>query len=190
MAKTTPSPHRRAYINPIPGYPEAAQRAQIEAKFGKIDEWYVESVNVKRSNFIQVLRAGDEAIVAHMGCLAMATGRIDARINDLDEARGDIHAKGCVIIDVVGMRSDRQWPDVKKGVRTFLLVERNVKNGSKRKINLTDAQLRRVLQVRDSKRLTNDLQRLAVLKKEGIIIGRTYMVTTAPQEARERGIAL
>ena len=36
----------------------------------------------------------------------------------------------------------------------------------------------------------NDNQRLAALKKEGIVFGRTYMVTTAPQEARQRGITI
>ena len=55
---------RRAYINPLPGYGEAAQRADILAKFDKIDEWYVESKRTTRANFIQHLRAGDEAIVA------------------------------------------------------------------------------------------------------------------------------
>ena len=60
----------RAYVNPLPGYQEAAQRADIIAKFGEPDEWYVESRTVTRAGFIQALRAGDEAIVAKMGCLA------------------------------------------------------------------------------------------------------------------------
>jgi hypothetical protein len=74
--------------------------------------------------------------------------------------------------------------------RAFLLKERNVKNGSAKKINLTDAQVKRVLEVCDSKRYTNDRQRLTALKKEGIDIGRTFMVTTVPQIARERGITI
>ena len=190
MAKTDLIPHRRAYINPLPGYPEAAQRILIGEKIGPVGEVYVESVKFKRANFIDSLRDGDEAVVAHMGCLAMAHGKIDARIADLAEARGDIHAKGCVIIDAEGQRSDRDWAQVKKTVRAFLLVERNVRNGSARKYNLTDAQVRRVLEVCNMKRYTNDRQRLTALKKEGIDIGRTFMVTTVPQMARDRGIVL
>ena len=190
MAKTVHKSSRRAYINPLPGYPEKAQRADIEAKFGKIDEWYVESVNVKRADFIKHLRAGDEAIVAKMACLAKATGRIDARINDLNETRGDIHAKCCTIEDTDGWLSNSAWPAAKAAARAFLLRERNIKNASARKRNLTDAQVRRVLEVCDSKRYTNDAQRLAALKKEGIELGRTYMVTDVPRIARERGITI
>ncbi len=187
MAKTA---HRRAYVNPTASYPEAAQRADITAKFDKIDEWYVESVKIKRSNFIESLRDGDEAVVAHMGCLATAVGKIDARMADLNEARGDVHGQRAIVVDAGGLRTNSDWKAVKAAVRKFLLVERNVKNGSARKINLTDAQVRRVLKVRDSERYTNDPQRLAALAKEGIIIGRTTMVTTVPQEARDRGITI
>ncbi len=187
MGKTV---HRRAYINPLPGYPEAAQRADINAKFPKIDEWYVESRTVTRADFIDHLRKGDEAVVAKMACLATATGRIDKRMNDLAEARGDVRTKCGVVVDTEGFRSDREWPTAKAAARAFLLRERNVKNGSARKINLTDAQVRRVLEVRDSKRYTNDAQRLTALKKEGIIIGRTTMVQTVPQIARDRGITI
>ena len=190
MTKTDLIPHRRAYINPLPGYSEAEQRAAILAKFDNIGEWYVESPKVGRDDFIQHLRAGDEAVVAHIGCLAMAAGKINARMTDLAEARGDVHAKGCVVVDAGGLRSNRDWPKVKDAVRAFLLVERNVKNGSARKYNLTDAQVKRVLEVRDSKRYTNDNQRLAALKKEGIEIGRTFMVTMVPIMARDRGITL
>ena len=188
MAKTALVIHRRAYVNPIPGYSEAEQRADIESKFGKISEWYVESVNVKRLNFIGSLRAGDEAVVAHMGCLAMAAGKINARMADLAEARGDVHAKGCVVVDAGGLRSNRDWPKAKDAVRAFLLVERNVKNGSARKYGFTDAQILRIVEVRALKTYTNDAQRLARLKKDGIDCGRTYMVTTAPQIARDRGL--
>jgi len=190
MAKTVHKIGKRAYVNPLPGYPEAAQRADIEAKFGKIDEWYVESVNVKRADFIQHLRPGDMAIVARMACLAKATGNIKSRLADLGDARGDIHAPGkcCVVFDTEGLRSDVKWPAVKKAAEAFLLRERNVKNGSKRKYNFTDAQILRIVEVRDLKTYTNDVQRLARLKKDGIECGRTYMVTTAPQEARNRGL--
>ena len=90
MQKAAP---RRAYINPLPTYPEAAQRADI-LKGGPVDEWYVESQRVTRADFIKHLRRGDTAVVAHMACLAKAHGRIDTRLSDLLEARGDIHAKG------------------------------------------------------------------------------------------------
>ena len=58
MAQTV---HRRAYINPLPTYPEAAQRADI-LKGGAVDEWYVESQRVTRADFIKHLRAGDQAV--------------------------------------------------------------------------------------------------------------------------------
>ena len=184
MEKTA---HRRAYINPLPTYPEAAQRAAIKAS-GDVDEWYVESGNVKRTDFVKHLRKGDVAVVASMACLAMAHGRIDARMNDLQEARGDIHAKCCVIVDAAGYRSDTGWPEAKKEAKRFLLAQRSVKNGSKRKYMLTDAQVKAALRIVESKRYVNDNQRLAALKKEGIVFGRTFMLTTLPQIARDRGL--
>ena len=194
MLKTALKRHRRAYINPLPGYPEAAQRADIVAKFGEPDEWYVESRTVGRADFIKHLRAGDEAIIAKIGCLAKPVGRIDVRMADLLEARGDVHARGCAITDAEGANSATDWLKVKATARDFLrrLTQgaKSKANGSARKYNLTNAQVRRVLEVCDSKRYTNDKQRLTALKKEGIEIGRTFMVTTIPIIARERGIAL
>ena len=188
MAKTAPIIHRRAYVNPLPGYSEAEQRADIESKFGKIGEWYVESVSVKRLNFIESLRVGDEAVVAHMACLAMAGGKIIPRMADLNEARGDVHGQCATVIDAGGLSTKGNWKAVKAAVKAFLLVERNVKNGSKRKYNFTDAQIRRIVEVRNLKTYTNDVQRLARLKKDWIVCGRTFMVTTAPQIARDRGL--
>ena len=192
MLKTTPKRHRRAYVNPLPGYPEAAQRADIIAKFGEPDEWYVESRTVTRAGFIQALRAGDEAVVARMGCLAKPIGRIDARMADLLEARGDVHGQGCTIFDAEGFQSNRAWLAVKEVARDFLRrLSQGAKskgNGSVRKYNFTDKQILRIVEVRDLKSYTNDTQRLARLKKDGIVCGRTYMVTTAPQIARDRGL--
>ena len=183
MTKTAP---RRAYINPLPTYPEAAQRADI-LKTGAIDEWYVESQKVTRADFIKHLRRGDTAVVAHVACLAKASGRIDSRLHDLSDARGDIHAKGCVLMQG-HMYSDTAWSQMKVDARQFMLAQRSIKNGSKRKYMLTDAQVKNAMRIKDSKKYTNDNQRLAALKKEGIVIGRTFMVTTLPQIARDRGL--
>lgn len=180
MEKTA---HRRAYINPLPTYQEAAQRADI-LKGGAVDEWYVESQRVTRDDFIKHLRRGDTAVVAHMACLAKAHGRIDTRLSDLLEARGDIHAKGCAIVDAEG----NGWLASKDSVRKFMLAQRSVKNGSRRKYMLTDAQVKNAMRIKDSKKYVNDNQRLAALKKEGIVFGRTFMVTTLPQIARDRGL--
>ena len=180
----------RAYINPLPGYSEAAQRADILKEYGTIREWYVESNNVKREDFIRHLRKGDQAVVAHLGCLAKSHGRIDSRIADLSDARGDIHGKGSFVTDCDGNASNQSWPNAQKAARKFLLAQRSIKNGSARKHRLTDTQVKRVLEIRDSKRYTNDAQRLTALKKEGIEIGRTYMVTMVPIIARERGITI
>ena len=188
MAQTV---HRRAYINPLPGYSEAAQRADILKAFGTIGEWYIESRNVTRTDFIHHLRKGDEAIVARSGCLSKAAGRIDSRMADFMDARGDIHAKGCVLVcAVTGFGSANEWAAMKADARSFMLAQRSIKNGSARQHKLTDAQVKRVLEIRDSKRYSNDNQRLTALKKEGIEIGRTYMVTTVPVIARERGITI
>ena len=184
------NPQIRAYINPLPGYSEAAQRADILKEYGIIREWYVESNNVKRDDFIRHLRKGDQAVVAHLGCLAKAHGRIDSRLADLSDARGDIHAKCSFVTDCAGNASNQSWPEAQKSARKFLLAQRSIKNGSARKHKLTNAQIKRVLEICDSKRYTNDNQRLTALKKEGIDIGRTYMVTTVPVLARERGITL
>ena len=67
-------------------------------------------------------------------------------------------------------------------------VENRLKNGPSRKYSLTDAEVKTVIRICDSKRYTNDRQRLTALKKEGIKIGRTYMVTDVPRIARERGL--
>ena len=69
-----------------------------------------------------------------------------------------------------------------------MLAQRSVKNGSKRKYMLTDAQVKNAMRIKDSKKYVNDNQRLAALKKEGIVFGRTFMVTTLPQIARDRGL--
>ena len=186
MAKTVPSFHVRAYINPLPGYSEAEQRADI-VKRGPVNEWYVESQRVTRADFVKHLRAGDRAVVANFACLAKAHGRIDSRLSDLLEVAGDIRAKGCPLLAQTDI-----WVSKASlaAARTFLLRERNVKNGSARKHKLTDAQVKRVLEIRDSKRYSNDNQRLTALKKEGITIGRTFMVTMVPVIARERGITI
>lgn len=180
--------HIRAYVNPLPGYGETAQRADIVAKFGEPDEWYVESVNVKRAHFIDHLRAGDLAVVARMGCLAKTEKRIDSRMYDFVDARGDIHSKGCYIEDALGFNSRLNWSAAKVEAKRFLLAQRSIKNGSARKITLTNTQVRRVLEVCNMKRYSNDKQRLAALAKENINIGRTYMVEKVPVIARERGI--
>ena len=188
MAKNSAKPHRRAYINPLPGYSEAEQRADI-LRNGPvpISEWYVESQRVNRADFIKHLRRGDEAVVANPGCFAKAFGSIDARLADLAEARGDVHAKGCRLA-YDALRSDNDWVHMRGAARAFMLRERNVKNGSKRKYMLTDAQVKAALRITESKRYVNDNQRLAALKKEGIVFGRTFMVTTLPQIARDRGL--
>ena len=177
----------RAYVNPMPGYSETAQRADIIAKFGEPDQWYVENVRVTRANFISQLRAGDLAVVARMGCLAKLEKRIDSRMFDFVDARGDIHAKGCHVEDAAGF-SSRDWAKTKIEAKRFLLAQRSIKNGSARKITLTNAQVRRVLEVCNMKRYSNDKARLAALAKDGIKIGRTYMVEKVPVIARERGI--
>ena len=185
MVKTA---RRRAYINPLPGYSEAEQRAAI-LKGGPVDEWYVESRSVKRADFVQHLRAGDQAVVANIGCLAKATGRIDGRLNDLADARGDIHGKGCVIIDAGGLRSDRDWPGTKAAARTFLLRERSIKNASARKFNYTNAEIKTMMRIKESRRYKNDNQRLAAIAKEGIKAPkRTWFVEKLPVIARERGL--
>ena len=184
MAKSSVIRSIRAYINPNASYPEAAQRADILKWFGEPAEWYVESTAVTRADFIKHLRAGDVAAVAGIGCLAKARGRIDVRMADLLEARGDIHAKGCAIVDAEG----NGWLAAKDAVRKFMLAQRSVKNGSKRKYMLTDAQVKNAMRIKDSKKYVNDNQRLAALKKEGIVIGRTFMVTTLPQIARDCGL--
>ena len=187
MANTV---HIRAYVNPLPGYQEAAQRADIVAKFGEPDEWYVESRNVNRGHFIDHLRAGDVAVVARMGCLAKIAKRIDSRMFDFVDARGDIHAKGCHIEDTKGFNSRLNWGEAKVEAKRFLLAERSKKNGAIREIRLTNTQVRRVLEVCNMKKYPNDRTRLAALKKEGIEIGRTFMLTKVPIIARERGITI
>jgi len=192
MQKTATKPTRRAYVNPLPGYGEAEQRADIHKFFDKIDEWYVESRDIHRQHFIDHLRPGDTAVVARMGCLAKATGRIDSRMADLFEARGDIHAKGCMVVDAAGLLSKGDWPAAKAAARNFLLAQRSIINGSAKRLNFTNIQIRAMLRIQESPRYKNDNERQAAMEKEGIkpVPKRTWRLVKLPIIARERGIEL
>jgi hypothetical protein len=193
MTKSTVIRTIRAYVNPNASYPEAAQRADILKWFAEPAEWYVESSAVGRGDFVKHLRAGDVAAVADIGCLAKARGRIDVRMADLLEARGDIHAKGCYAQDAGGLRTDRDWPTVKASAREFFRRQaqgaKSAANGSANKFNFNNADIKTMVRIMDSRRYTNDNQRRAAIKREGIKCpGRTWLVTVLPIIARERGL--
>ncbi len=124
-----------------------------------------------------------------MGCLAKAIGRIDSRMHDLATARGDIHAKGSFITDTAGLASNQSWPSAQKAARDFLLAQRSIKNGSKRKFNYTNAEIKTMVRIKESVRYKNDNQRLAAIAKEGIKAPRrTWFVEKLPVLAKERGL--
>lgn len=192
MAKTSGKPHRRAYVNPQPGFDEKEQRAEIEAVYNDIAEWYVESRSVKRSDFISQLRSGDEAVVARVGCLAKVVKNKLARDADLKEARGDINGQCAVLVSAKeGLRSDRDWPAMKAAAASFFLWLKNVANSSARKHRYTNDEIRQMMLVRVDKRYTNDDDRLAAVKRKKVKPpGRTWFVTTLPLEASKRGIEI
>ena len=114
------TPQFRAYINPAPPMPEAEQRALI-AKAGEIAEWYVESNSVTREDFIKHLRPGNIAVVAYAACLAEQKGRTPHRYADMVDARGEIHARGAILLEAAtGLRSDKDWPKMKAAAQSTL----------------------------------------------------------------------
>jgi hypothetical protein len=189
--------HRRAYINPQPGFSETAQREVILKRFPDIAEWYVESKRVTRADFIQHLRTSDEAVVASAGCIAKTTGRIDTRLADMADARSDIHTAVAVLVTADdGLSSRRNWPEMKIKARADINAFKNVVNGSKHKHNFTNAELKTMLRIQDSRRYKNDNQRVVALAKEGIKgcdgkpPSRTWRIEKLPIIARERGLEL
>lgn len=197
MAKSSAKrPHRRAYVNPLPGFPEAAQRIQIE-QYGEIDEWYVESRSVTRTDFIQHLRPGDEAVVARAGCFAAATGKLEPRLADLAEARGDVHAQCAILVSADNrLNSKENWPAMKAAARVDLNAFKNMVNASARKHIYTDRELELMERIRLDKRYTNDKARLAAVGRAKIdgrkikVPGRTWFVTELPRLIVERGIEI
>jgi hypothetical protein len=193
MKKTTIIGSVRAYVNPNASYPESAQRADILKWFGEPAEWYVESARVTRADFIKHLRAGDVAAVASIGCLAKAIGRIDVRMADLFEARGDIHAKGCYAQDAAGLRTDREWPTVKASSHDFFRRQaqgaKSAANGAANKFNFSNAEIKTMQRIMESRRYSNDNQRIAAIRREGIKSPkRTWLRKDLTIIARERGL--
>jgi hypothetical protein len=171
----------RAYINPTPSLSETLQRAQI-SPLGTIAEWYVESRTVTRADFIKHLRPGDLAVVAYTACLAADRGRKDDRRCDLMDARGDIHAKGAVLLEAAtGHRSDKDWVKMKADALPTLgrmaQGSRSALNGRQGKPPLpyTNAERKTMMRIADSRRYKNWNQRAAAIKAEGIKVpGRTW----------------
>lgn len=192
MAKSSGKPHRRAYINPEPGFGEAEQRAEIGAVYDDIEEWYVESRTVTRADFIGHLRPGDEAVVARVGCLAKIAKDWRTRDADLKEARGDINGRCAVLVSAKEkLRSDRDWPSMKAAAKSYFLWRKNVSNAHGRKHRYTDNEIREMMLIRVDKRYKNDAERLAAVKRKKIKPpGRTWFVTDLEREASKRKIEI
>jgi hypothetical protein len=175
----------RAYVNPVPSLSETAQRERIGSALGpdkKIAEWYVESRNVTRADFIKHLRDGDIAVVAYAACLAKDKGRKLERLADMADARGDIHAKGAILVEAAtDLRSDKNWPAMKAAAIPMLgrmaQGSRSALNGRQGKPPLpyTNAERKTMMRIADSRRYKNWNQRAAAIKAEGIKVpGRTW----------------
>jgi hypothetical protein len=192
MAKNSAkTAHRRAYVNPTRGFDEAQQRAFIEKTVGQIGEWYVQSRTCDRTDFIQSLRPGDEAVVARAGCLAIITKDRQKRIADLLEARGDISAAHAILVSGEKLRSDKDWPKMKDAALAYFRWTAQLGNASARALVYTDAQIEMMLRIRVDKRYTNDKDRLRAVERAGINPpGRTWFVTMLPIEASRRHIEI
>lgn len=192
MAKNSAKPHRRAYINPQPGFDEKAQRAEIEAVYDDIAEWYVESKSITRQDFIDHLRKGDHAVVARVGCLAKIAKDWRTRDADLKDARGEIHAQCAVLVSAQEkLRSDKDWPAMKAAGKSLFLWLKNVSNAQGRKHRYTDNEIREMMLIRVDKRYNNDTDRLAAVKRKKIKPpGRTWFVTDLEREASKRKIEI
>jgi hypothetical protein len=171
----------RAYVNPVPSMAETAQREKI-IQWGLVAEWYVESRNVTRADFIKHLRPGDIAVVAYTACLAANKGRKDDRRCDMMDARGDIHAKGAVLLEAAtGHYSDKDWLKMKRDALPMLgrmaQGARSAINGRQGKPPLpyTNAERKTMMRIAESRRYKNWNQRAAAIKADGIKVpGRTW----------------
>ena len=174
---------------------ETDQRGQINFS-GPVSEWYVESRRITRSDFITHLRPGDVAVVAWTANLAHTKGGKMDRVADLMDARGDIHAKGCILLEAsTGLRSDKDWPAMKAAAIPMLgrLAQgaRSATNGRKGKPPLpyTNAEIKTLLRIGESVRYKNWNQRKAAIERDGLSVpGRTWFTEKLPAIARERGL--
>jgi hypothetical protein len=172
----------RAYVNPVPSLPETMQRAAITTNCVKVSEWYVESRTVTREDFVKHLRPGDIAIVAYAACLAANKGKKADRFADMIDGRGEIHAKGAVLLEATtGLRSDKDWRKMKPAALPMLgrmaQGSRSALNGRQGKPPLpyTNAERKTMMRIADSRRYKNWNQRAAAIKAEGIKVpGRTW----------------
>lgn len=196
MAKI--STDSRAYINPAGSMTETLQRAEISRCYGTVAEWYVESRSVKRADFFKHLRPGSIAVVAWTANLAQPRGRKMDRVADLMDARGEVHAKGAILVEAsTGLRSDRDWPKMKAAAIPMLgrLAQgaRSALNGTKGKPALayTNAEIKTLLRIAESRRYKNWDQRKVGIKAEGIVVpGRTWFNEKLAVVARARGLEL
>ena len=163
-----------AYVNPTPSMTEAMQREVIVA-VGPIAEWYVESRTVTRENFIQHLREGSVAVVAWTANLAQMKGGKMHRIADLMDARGEIHARGAVLLEAsTGLRSAIEWPEMKT---TAIPVLGRLAQGAKSAMNgtkgqpplaYTDAERKIMRRIAESRLYKNWPDREAAIEDEGM----------------------
>ncbi len=177
----------RAYINPVPSMSEAAQRAII-AKVGTISEWYVESKTLSRDDFIKHLRQGNMAVVASAAYLAQLKGRKNHRYADMVDARGEIHARGAILLEAAtGLRSDRDWPKMKAAAQPILAKlsqgGRSAVNGARGAIGhgYTDKELDTMQFIMVSREYRNWDERQIAMRARGIKApGRTWCLNRLP----------
>lgn len=181
------TPEFRAYINPVPPMSESAQRAVI-AKAGKIAEWYVESKSVSRDDFIKHLRAGNVAVVAHAAYLAQLKGRKNHRFADMVDARGEIHARGAILLEAAtGLRSDKDWPKMRAAAQPMLAKlsqgHRSAVNGVRGATGhgYTDKELDTMQWIMVSREYRNWDERQIAMRAKGIKApGRTWCLNKLP----------
>ena len=174
MKKSSKIVQRRAYINAAPSLPEAQQRVVIEAA-GAIAEWYVESHSITRADFLKGLRPGNLAVVAWSANLAQTKGNKMARVADLLDARGEVHAKGAILLEAAtGLRSDHDWPKMKAAAIPALARmaqgRKSALNGNKGQppLRFTDEEKAKIKDVMESRRYRNWPERKAAVIARGI----------------------
>lgn len=163
---------------------EADQRAQI-ISFGHFAEYYIESRSVTRADFIKQLRKDDVAIVAWTANLAQTRGHKMHRVADLMDTRGEIHAKGAILVEASsGLRSNRDWLKMKATAVPMLgrmaQGSRSALNGRQGKPPLpyTNLEMKTMRRIAESRRYKNWNQRLKAIKDDGIVPpGRTWFYT-------------
>lgn len=198
------NPTYYALVNPVPGLPEAEQRAIISAKFTP-KEWYVVGKDGDFDQLHKLMRPGRVWLVAYTGLLAEHRGSKQDRVDSMVATKVLIQRKSYFVEASSVLRSDKYWKKLRPGGEEMC---RRLAQGSKSALNalkgqppyeFTNEQLVRLDRAMKRKydfdpKRTPDDRRLAVVatlcqKWRKPTPGRTWLKTKLPMLIIQRGLS-